>query len=298
MPCRKHALVTGCSRGLGLAIARRLVHEGYCVGAICRRQRDADRVVRLLGARCTPFELDLAQGEAGVRVATARVLEWLQNSKLALVVNNAGNSYDNWDEASWVDSRAVNYTGAVLLTQGLLPALAHGASVVMVGSGLGESSLLSPKFQRLLAETSSIAALDSIADLPLNQLNVQQSWVGPYGLSKALLHRAVEILAADGAFKGGGVAVNAVCPGWVSTDMGGEQAPISADEGAGHVLDKVLHLVGGAVVTGTFKCYCYKNYDDEHTKAWEKKWGAEEDACVSHAPKRSRTDQSSHKRRF
>ena len=182
MPPRKHALVTGCSRGLGLAIARRLVHEGYCVGAICRRQRDADRVVRLLGARCTPFELDLAQGEAGVRVATARVLDWLQNSKLALVVNNAGNSYDNWNEASWVDSRAVNYTGAVLLTQGLLPALAHGASVVMVGSGLGESSLLSPKFQRLLAETSSIAALDSIADLPLNQLNVQKSWVGPYGL--------------------------------------------------------------------------------------------------------------------
>jgi hypothetical protein len=95
--------------------------------------------------------------------------------------------------------------------------------------------------------------------------------VGPYGLSKALLHRATEIFASELDFLNSRIRVNAVCPGWVCTDMGGDQAPISVQEGAEHILGKALP--SQADVSGTFVCYCYKNYDEEHTRAWERKHG-------------------------
>jgi NAD(P)-dependent dehydrogenase (short-subunit alcohol dehydrogenase family) len=223
-----------------------------------------------------PIQLDLAEGETAVHTATFEVLSWLGTSKLVILVNNAGNSYNDWDKLSWEDSRAVNYKGPCLLTEALSSAFAaNGASVTMVGSGLGDISLLSPKYQSLLGKARSITDLDEIAGRSVRQLGVEHSWVGPYGMSKALLHRATEIFAVDRRFSSRGVLVNAVCPGWVSSDMGGEQAPISVDEGAGHVLHKALDSQSDSqsAATGTFKCYCYKNYDEEHNRAWEAKHG-------------------------
>eukprot|EP00928_Gymnodinium_smaydae_P015665 TRINITY_DN15800_c0_g1_i1.p1 TRINITY_DN15800_c0_g1~~TRINITY_DN15800_c0_g1_i1.p1 ORF type:complete len:172 (+),score=18.25 TRINITY_DN15800_c0_g1_i1:129-644(+) len=123
----------------------------------------------------------------------------------------------------------------------------------------------------MLKTANTITDLDRIACLPLSRLSVDRSWVGPYGMSKALLHRAVEIFSSDDRFRAAGIRVNAVCPGWVCTDMGGDQAPISVEEGAGHILQGALP--SNANETGTFTCYCYKNYDEEHNRAWEEKHG-------------------------
>lgn len=272
----RYAVVTGCNRGLGFAIASQLVREGFQIALVCRRLTDARSAARLLGDKtCHPIQLDLAEGAPAVRAAASQIAAWLGSSKLDLLVNNAGNSYGGWEEEAWEDSRSVNYRGPVMLTEALLPSLEAGASVLMVGSGLGDLSLLSPKFRRLLSRVQNIVELDSIADQPIELLGVDHSWVGPYGLSKALIHRATEIFACDARFRSKGILVNAVCPGWVSTDMGGETAPISPAEGAGHVLEKGLRP--DASVTGTFVCFCYKNYDDEHMRLWEEKHGKEAD---------------------
>ena len=267
---KRYAVVTGCNRGLGFGIARRLTQEGFHVAALCRQLKDAQRTVRALGSGCcVAIQLDIAEGDVAVRKAVAQVVDWLGPSKLALLINNAGNSYDAWNDESWVASRAVNYQGGCRLTEALLPSFSDGASVTMVGSGLGDLNLLSPKFQRLLTRARTISALDEIADLPINRLSVECSWVGPYGMSKALLHRATEIFAADPRFTTRGIQLSAVCPGWVCTDMGGEQAPISIEEGAGHILEKPLH----SAAAGTLRCFCFKNYDEEHNRAWEEKHG-------------------------
>jgi len=269
---RRNAVVTGCNRGLGFGIAKRLVDEGFQVAAVCRRLSDAKRTVRALGSSCSvPIQLDLSKGAVAVQQAASQIAAWAGDSNLHLLVNNAGNSYGAWDDNAWAESRAVNYEGPVLLTEALLPALARAAAVIMVGSGLGELSLLSPDYQRLLTSAQSIPDLDSIASFEINRLTVEHSWVGPYGLSKALIHRATEILADDCRFKEQGIRINAVCPGWVCTDMGGEQAPIEIEEAAEHILGKTLHSDHGE--TGTFVCYCYKNYDEEHNRAWEEKHG-------------------------
>eukprot|EP00747_Dinoflagellata_sp_TGD_P046779 gnl/TRDRNA2_/TRDRNA2_144628_c0_seq1.p1 gnl/TRDRNA2_/TRDRNA2_144628_c0~~gnl/TRDRNA2_/TRDRNA2_144628_c0_seq1.p1 ORF type:complete len:310 (+),score=47.72 gnl/TRDRNA2_/TRDRNA2_144628_c0_seq1:105-1034(+) len=286
----KYAVVTGSNRGLGLAMARRLVQEGFQVAAVCRRMKDARRTVRLLGSACAvPIELDLADAVATVSVAASRIADWLGSSKLVLLVNNAGNSYGSWYEEAWSDSRAVNYQGPVLLTEALLPMLATGASVMMVGSGLGDLKWLSPKYQRLLTKAQTIPDLNKIANRSIDLLSTEHSWVGPYGLSKALLHRATEVFASDSRFKEKRIVVNAVCPGWVSTDMGSDQAPISVEEGAGHILERALRFE--ANYTGTFVCYCYKNWDEEHTRAWEAKHGKwEADACEHHTATDEDTD--------
>jgi len=268
----RHAVVTGSNRGLGKAIAQRLVQEGFEVALVCRRLSDAQTAVASLGPSCcVPIQLDVAAGEDEIGRAASEIALWLGTSKLMVLVNNAGNSYGGWDEEAWRDSRLVNYKGPVSFTEALLPTLGVGASVTMVGSGLGDFHLISPKFQGLLTKAKSIEDLDKLANRSINFLGSDNSWVGPYGLSKALVHRASEILASDERYKGNGIRVNAVCPGWVCTDMGGQQAPIEPEEGAAHILERAFQPPSG--VTGTFVCYCYKNYDAEHNLAWEKKHG-------------------------
>jgi len=269
----RHAVVTGSNRGLGRAIAQRLIQEGFQVALVCRCLKDAKTAVASLGPSCcVPIQLDVAAGEDAIGRAASDIALWLGTSKLMVLVNNAGNSYGAWDEEAWSDSRSVNYQGPVLLTEALLPTLGVGASVTMVGSGLGDLQHISPKFQGLLRKAESIADLDKLASRSINFLGSENSWVGPYGLSKALVHRASEILAADERYKGKQIRVNAVCPGWVCTDMGGEQAPIEPEEGAAHILERAFQSPTDGV-TGTFLCYCYKNYDEEHNLAWEQKHG-------------------------
>jgi NAD(P)-dependent dehydrogenase (short-subunit alcohol dehydrogenase family) len=268
----RYAVVTGSNRGLGKEIAQRLVQEGFEVAFVCRRLSDAQAAAKSLGsAGCVAIQLDFAAGEAAIGQAAAEIALWLGASKLMVLVNNAGNSYGSWGEESWRESRSVNYKGPVSFTQALLPNLMIGASVTMVGSGLGDLQLLSPKFQAFLTKAKKIADLDELANRPIDSLGCDNSWVGPYGLSKALVHRATEILAAEEVFETQGIRVNAVCPGWVCTDMGGEQAPISVEEGAGHILERALQSQDG--ITGSYVCYCYKNYDEEHNRAWEEKHG-------------------------
>ena len=114
MPTRpvKHAVVTGCNRGLGLAVAKRLAQEGFRIAAVCRRPEDAQKTVAVLGRLHIPVQLDFAAGDAAVRSAAAEISTWLGSSKLLILVNNSGNSYGSWDEAAWHESRAVNYKGA------------------------------------------------------------------------------------------------------------------------------------------------------------------------------------------
>jgi len=269
---KRAAVVTGCNRGLGLQIATQLAAGGYRVAAVCRKLKAAQSTAQLLGPDSCGIQLDLADGEPAVQAAAIAVAGWLGTSKLVLLINNAGNSYGDWDEESWAESRSVNFEGPCLLTEALIPSFAKHASVLMVGSGLGDLKLLSPQYRQLINDAKSIAELNRIAKRPVRQLAVERSWVGPYGLSKALVHRASQVFAIDSRFKAQEILVNSVCPGWVCTDMGGDQAPISVEEGARHILEKALQARPG--VTGTFVCYCYKNYDDEHNLAWEKKHGS------------------------
>jgi NAD(P)-dependent dehydrogenase (short-subunit alcohol dehydrogenase family) len=130
----RRALVTGGSRGIGAAVARRLLDAGAKV-VVTARARHAETP-----ADATFIEGDL-RTEAGAKAAGAKALAALGG--LDILVNNAGGTRvhlpnsEAISDAEWVDSINLNFLSAVRLTYAVLPALREGtsASIINVSAG-------------------------------------------------------------------------------------------------------------------------------------------------------------------
>ena len=188
------ALVTGANRGLGRETARQLLEAGHTVVVAARREEAARETAAALGERAHPLRLDVTSLDDITAAA-----EWLRErfGHLDVLVNNAAIHYDTWQRAVNADLAVVreaaetNVYGPWQLTQALLPLLRAGSHqrVVNVSSGAGS-----------LTEMTS-------GSTPA------------YSLTKAALNALTRMFAAD--LRADGILVNAVCPGWVATDMGG-----------------------------------------------------------------------------
>ncbi|TMB38460.1 MAG: SDR family oxidoreductase [Deltaproteobacteria bacterium] len=146
-------------------------------------------------------------------VLAARVKE-----PIDVLVNNAG-VYTGSPRDIW----AVNVRGPLLLTRALAGKLAKGARVVMVTSGLGGlSNQAEPLRHKLQDPQLTIEDILALCERP----------PGGYGPSKAALNALTRLFAGELP----NARVNAACPGWVRTDMGGPGAPRSVEQGAASVL--------------------------------------------------------------
>jgi NAD(P)-dependent dehydrogenase (short-subunit alcohol dehydrogenase family) len=207
-------LITGASRGLGREVARRLTEEGYTVLAGVRSPAKREP---LPDVEVVPLDVT---DPASITAAAATVKA--RHGRLDVLVNNAGILLDQVDDIMAMGADLLlrtletNAFGPLRLTQALAPLLAEGGRVVNVSSGGG-------------------------------QLSVPSTWSPAYCISKTALN-AITVQLAE-ALKSRGIAVNAVCPGWVRTDMGGREAPRSLKEGADSILWLVLkadpELTGG-----------------------------------------------------
>ena len=235
---RRLALVTGAGRGLGLATARGLARDGYFVLMAVRRPSEAESAlqnVRAEGGGAALVELDVTSEHAGARAAE-HVRE--HGGRLWVLVNNAGVALGDLDEVVARRTIAVNVHGPRKITAALAPEMPAGGRVVMVSSGMGELSSLSERLQRrFLApdlEIADVEALcdDFIADVAADR-HVERGWPGSaYRVSKAALNALTRVFARQYP----ALKINAVCPGWVRTDMGGQGATRSPDEGAASIL--------------------------------------------------------------
>lgn len=203
------ALVTGATRGIGAQVAADLYDLGAIVYAGARNPRD------LAGARSDsqgavrPVKLDVTD-EAQIAAAVATAVR--ETGRLDLVVNNAG-IYDgrgadllDLDAERFDLVLATNLRGPTLLAKHALPHLLArpGGRIVNVGSGMGA----------LTGGQGGNAPAYRISKTALNALT-------------ATLH---------GGYGGRGLLANSVCPGWVRTDMGGQAAPRSVQQGADTVV--------------------------------------------------------------
>ncbi len=207
----KVALVTGSYRGLGLETVRQLVHTGYHGIITARRTSAGKEAAAALSSEGLPVSyLDLdVTSEDSISAAYQTIAR--DHGKLDVLVNNAGIHYDLGNtstEPDWKivnEAMAINFLGAWKVAVGLLPLLkkSDNACIVNVSSGAGS-------------------------------LNDVTAGTPAYSCSKAALNMLTIQLAAD--LEASGIKVNAVCPGWVRTEMGGPQALRNVQQGASGIV--------------------------------------------------------------
>ena len=234
MPTARTALVTGASRGLGLETVRQLAERGLAV-ILTSRTATGEAAARRLGARWEPLDV----GDAGSVTALADRLA-CDGVRVDVLVNNAGISMKGFDDHVARGTLAVNFFGPLRVTEALLPRIPDGGNIVMVSSGMGELSVYpEPLQRRFLAPALTRPALvelmtSFVRDVEAGR-HAEAGWPSSaYRVSKAGLNALTRILARELA--GRRIRVNAVCPGWVRTDMGGPNAARSLEQGAASIV--------------------------------------------------------------
>ncbi len=209
------SLITGANKGIGYEIARRLGALGHCVLVGARDKKRGQTAVDQLkagGADAHLLILDVAYQPS---VERTRMLIEQDYGRLDVLVNNAGLIHDRSLKPSNTPIDTIrevfeaNFFGLIAVTQAMLPLLRQSPAgrIVNMSSGLGSLAL-------------------------------QSDWNGPFGDFKLLGYdasktavNAVTIHFAH-ELRDTQVKVNSACPGWVKTDMGGPEAPGTAEEGA------------------------------------------------------------------
>ncbi len=245
------AVVTGSNRGIGHEIVRQLVHHGLRVIATARDADAGAKAAAKLGAEFAP--LDVAS-TSSIDTFADHLAQ--KQGGLDIFVANAGIALDGFNAEVARQTLDVNFYGAMRSTDKLLPLFRPGARIVMISSGMGELSCIGPELREQFAAPN----LDRQTLMGLVERFIAEVGAGThaksgfpssaYRVSKVALNAYVRILARELSSDPRRILVNATCPGWVNTRMGGSSAPTSVEEGADTPVWLAMLPEGGP--TGTF----------------------------------------------
>ncbi|MGO1075002.1 SDR family oxidoreductase [Inquilinus sp. CA228] len=207
----KVALVTGASRGIGAAIARRLAAEGASVAITYARDADAaSQVVRDIesaGGKAIAIRADAADA-AAVTAAVERAVSAF--GKLDVLVNNAGTAIPKpFEEATLEEMDRmidINLRGVLVATHTALRQMRDGGRIITIGSSVGERMM-----------TPGLAA---------------------YAATKGAVKMFTQGLAREVAARG--ITVNNVQPGPIDTDLN----PVAGDWATPQIANTALKRYG------------------------------------------------------
>jgi NAD(P)-dependent dehydrogenase (short-subunit alcohol dehydrogenase family) len=202
------AVVTGGNKGLGFEICRQLADKGVHVVLTARDSAKGEKAahgLRAKGLNVLFHPLDVTRAEQ-VQALAQHMAD--AHGRCDVLVNNAGILIDR-RSTSVTHAKAetfratfeTNFYGPLMVTQGLLPLMRRHryGRVVNMSSGLGQ--------------------LEDMGD-----------GTPAYRASKTALNALTRMFAT--ATSDEGILVNAMCPGWVRTDMGGPNASRGVEKGA------------------------------------------------------------------
>ncbi|WP_167578028.1 SDR family oxidoreductase [Ammoniphilus sp. YIM 78166] len=208
---QKVALVTGGNRGIGYELVRQLALNGFKVILSSRdskKGQEATQKLKESNLDVTFVEMDVNDQES-IRQAAITVDE--RFGKLDVLINNAGVIFDengkllNMDPSILERTMATNFFGAYHVIRSFIP--------LMEKQGYG----------RIINVSSEYGSMSEMSC----------TGVGAYKLSKLALNGLTQLVAAESK---GDIKINAVDPGWVSTDMGGPSAPRTPKQAAESIL--------------------------------------------------------------
>lgn len=212
---RKVAVITGSYKGLGLAVARKLAQQDdIWVIITSRKETDCQATEQKLKAE--GIEVDCHQLDVSDAESVTRFMEWINSAygRVDILVNNAGvNPSQVAEEASILTAKAetmldtfnTNAIGALRMCQAVIP--------LMQQRGYG----------RIVNVSTEMASLQKIPE----------DFYPPapsYRMSKVGLNAMTAMLAKE--LKDTNILINNYSPGWTKTDMGGDDAPYTVEEGA------------------------------------------------------------------
>ena len=210
MVSRKVAVVTGASKGIGLEVCRMLHKRGFHVIVTARKPVVAELSPTMFGdqSMLAIHPLDISDDQS-----VAEFYGWLKAEigRIDVLINNAGRVYGGHDSSvesthaeTMLEALNNNAIGAYRMIRHALPQMNKDGygRIVNVSSGMGA-----------LTDMGSGAV--------------------PYRVSKTTLNSITQLAAFETK---GDVKINAVCPGWVKTDMGGPSATRNVSEGAAGIV--------------------------------------------------------------
>ena len=236
---KKVALVTGASRGIGRAIAEKLVEDGFFVVGTATSDKGGDAISAYLAEGGKGMKLNVAEPDSIAEVLKAIVDEY---GVPAVLVNNAGITRDNlllrMKEDEWDDIINTNLTSIFRMSKAVLRGMmkARAGRIINIASVVGSTG-------------------------NAGQANYAAAKAGMIGFTKSM---AKEVGSR-------GITVNSVAPGFIDTDMTSELSdeiktallagiPLArlgdakeianavaflASEGASYITGETLHVNGG-----------------------------------------------------
>jgi len=207
----KVALVTGGNRGIGYELVRQLAMDGFKVILTSRNSETGHAAAQKL----QEYYLDVSfmimdiNNQTSIRQAAATVSE--QYGRLDVLINNAGIYLDenkklvNMDPSDLEKTITTNFFGAYHVIRSFMPLMEQQA------------------YGRIINISSEYGAMSEMSS----------RGVGAYKLSKLILNGLTQLIAAESE---NDIKINAVDPGWVSSDMGGSSAPRTPEQAARSIL--------------------------------------------------------------
>ena len=222
-----NVVITGANRGLGLGFVKNYLGKNVDVVSTTRDLKSSKELLALkekFPNNLEILELDLLKESAGDTLAN-----FLEEKPIDILINNAGvgSTNQHFEAVSakpWLEVLKVNLIAPLMITQSIINNVKKGSDkkIYFLSSQLG-----------------------SIGDNASGGMYIYRS-------SKTGLNQVVKSLSVD--LKPQGITVISLHPGWVKTDMGGPNAPVSIDES----IEGMMQVINATDIRDTGR---FLNYD-------------------------------------
>jgi NAD(P)-dependent dehydrogenase (short-subunit alcohol dehydrogenase family) len=209
-------LITGANRGLGLEFARQYAADGWSVFATCRDPNAATALQALTKTGLVKIGRIDVTDETSIKKSSMQIDE-----PLDVLINGAGiadppaQTTGNVNYECWAEVLEVNTMGPLRVTEAFIPHLVRSQRKLVVSI------------------TSSLGSIGH---------NISGGSI-PYRSSKAALNMVMRTVAIDLAPRG--ITSVLINPGWVKTDMGGPNAPLTTKQSVG-AMKRLINTLGSA----------------------------------------------------